>query len=152
MPKVEIRKKELSNTAVQVEYTIIIKNEGNIQGKLLETKDFIPEGMSFDPKDNPNWTIYDNIAMYNDKQNIIKPQESKVITIKLNWNSNFATGLKDNIVEIMGENETNLLNNKDNAKCFIITSTGIQKEMVILPISLLSIFGFGIYAIKKYVI
>ena len=151
IPKVEIRKKELSSTDVQVEYTIVIKNEGNIEGNLLEVKDFIPEGMSFDESSNPNWTIKNNIAIYT-QQEMIKPQETKVLTIRLNWNSNFETGLKENVVEIMGENEINLLNNRDTAECFIIASTGIQKEMVILPIVILSMFGLGVYAIRRYVI
>ena len=151
IPKVEIKKKEISNTTVTVEYTIVIKNEGNIEGKIQEIKDYIPSGMKFKQKDNTNWTVKDNVATYKE-QDTIKPQEEKVVTITLEWNSNFETGLKENNVEVSGKDESNLLNNKATAKFIIMTATGAKKEMIILPITILSMLGLGIYGIKRYVI
>ena len=149
--KSEIRSKEFYSTTLQVEYKIIVYNEGNVKGNLIQVIDYIPEGMSFDKNSNPDWEVKNNVILYT-KQEEIPVGQTKEITIKLDWNSNLSTGLKENVVEIKGENEIDYTNNKDTAKALIMVATGAEKVIIILPMVVLGIFGLGIYAIKRYVL
>ncbi len=149
--KAEIRAKEIENTTLQVDYLITIRNEGNVKGKLLQAFDYIPEGLSFNKKNNPDWELRDNVAIYK-KVREIDVGESIQLVIKLDWNSKFSAELKQNIVVINGEDETNLDNNKDQADVLITVATGQEQLMVILPITIFAMFGFGVYSIKKYVL
>ena len=53
--KVEINRKKLNSVTVKFRYSIRVTNEGDIAGYAKEVTDYIPEGLKFDAKDNPDW-------------------------------------------------------------------------------------------------
>ena len=149
--KAEITRKEYDNTTLQVEYLITVRNEGNIKGNLVRVIDYIPEGMLFDKNSNPNWKFEKGTAIYT-KQYEIGVGQTKQFVIRLNWNPTLSNGLKENVVEILGEDEINLQNNRDTAKAIIMIATGNEQLMILLPFTILIIITYGVYSIKKYVL
>ena len=84
-------------------YAISVFNEGEIDGYAKEIKDRIPEGLRFDPADNPTWTqLEENIIVTDQlKDTLLKPGESAEVTVVLTWiNSGDNLGLKVNVAEI----------------------------------------------------
>ena len=53
--KVELNRKKLNSVTVKFRYSIRVTNEGDIAGYAKQIKDYIPEGLKFDAKDNPDW-------------------------------------------------------------------------------------------------
>ena len=60
----EIRKKD-SRKDVNIQYKILLKNNGNIDGVVNRISLELPEGASFDPAANPNWEQIGNRIVYN---------------------------------------------------------------------------------------
>ena len=101
--KVDLKKSKLNKVVVKFEYQIRITNEGEIDGYAKEIKDRIPEGLRFDPADNPTWTqLEENIIVTDQlKDTLLKPGESAEVTVVLTWiNSGDNLGLKVNVAEI----------------------------------------------------
>ena len=55
LAKLEIRSKELANTTIQLEYKIVISNEGDVNGTIGRVEDYLPELLKFDEKLNKDW-------------------------------------------------------------------------------------------------
>ena len=101
--KVDLKKSKINKVVVKFEYQIRITNEGEIDGYAKEIKDRIPEGLRFDPADNPTWTqLEENIIVTDElKDTLLKPGESAEVTVVLTWiNSGDNLGLKVNVAEI----------------------------------------------------
>ena len=55
--KVEIRSKDLAGSLVIIEYTIKVKNAGEIAGYVTSIRDYLPSGLEFSSDLNSNWYL-----------------------------------------------------------------------------------------------
>ena len=169
--KVEIHRKKLKTTQVVFVFQIKVTNEGELEGYATELTDYIPEGLLFYEEDNEEygWKQREDGAVTTDylKDTLLKPGESATVEIALRWDrSEKNLGLKTNVAEISDDyNEYNTPdidstpNNKkdgeddiDDASVILSISTGGTQLYIILTITIISVLGCGIFAIKKYVL
>ena len=166
--KVEIKRNKLNSVVVKFEYQIRVTNEGKIAGYAREISDYIPEGLKFDPADNPTWKeVSGKVTTDQLKDKLLQPGESAEVTIKLTWiNGEDNMGLKINTAEISEDyNEYGIPdidstpNNKvpgeddiDDAPVMLTISTGRVITYFAISITVLTILVLGIVAIKKYVL
>lgn len=105
LAKVEIDSKYMANTLVLVEYSIEVRNEGEIQGYVNEIIDYMPKDLKFSSEINKDWYIgtdgnIHNISLAN---TVIKPGESIQLTLTLTKQMTTEnTGTSVNIAEIAG--------------------------------------------------
>ncbi len=167
--KVDLGRKKLNKLTVKFEYQIRITNEGLIEGYAKEVKDYIPEGLKFNPDDNPLWKEVSEGVITTDqlKDVLLKPGESKVVTVLLTWkNSQDNLGLKVNTAEISKDyNEFNAPDidstpdNKkegeddiDDAPVMLSIALGNSKTYTGLTLLILGTTAVGVFLIKKYVL
>lgn len=167
--KVDLKAKDLKKVTVKFKYKIKVTNEGEIEGYVKEIKDYIPDGLKFDPKDNPLWTQISEKQVTTDqvKDQLLKPGESTTVEILLTWeNSDKNLGLKVNWAEISkdyNEYDTPDIdstpdNNKpgeddiDNAPVILAIKTGEARMYVTLTAIICITLAGGIYFIKKFVL
>lgn len=167
--KVDLGRKRLNKLTVKFEYQIRVTNEGLIEGYAKEVKDYIPEGLEFNAEDNPLWKEVSEGVIITDvlKDTLLKPGESKVVTVLLTWkNSQDNLGLKVNTAEISKDyNEFNtpdidsVPDNKkegeddiDDAPVMLSIALGNGKTYMGLTLLILITTGAGIFLIKKYVL
>ena len=55
LAKYDIAAKYLAGTTVYIEYTLTVKNNGDLAGFASEIVDYIPQGMTFNSNLNPDW-------------------------------------------------------------------------------------------------
>lgn len=167
--KVEIRGSRIDKTTVKFKFNIKVTNEGEIEGYAKEIKDYIPEGLKFDAKDNPQWKTTskaNEVVTDQLKDKLLKPGESATISITLTWiNNKNNMGQKVNWAEISkDENEYNSPdidstpnNNKkgeddiDEAPVILSIVTGDAPTYITLVLASLSILTAGVIFIKKFV-
>lgn len=144
LAKVEIAPKEINGANIRIEYTIKIKNNGNMAGYAKNIVDYLPEELNFDSSINNNW-YSENGYIYNDslKNEEIKPGASKeieLVLIKEMTDSN--TGLISNIAKIDERD------NMGQADVIIGVKTGkvIKNTMFLV---LLCVLCGGIIYLKK---
>lgn len=58
--KLEINSKVFENSVVDIEYKIVVKNEGELDGYINKIVDYIPDGLSFNKELNTDWSIQDD--------------------------------------------------------------------------------------------
>ena len=167
--KVDLGRKKLNKVTVKFEYKIRITNEGLIEGYAKEVKDYIPEGLEFKAEDNPLWKEVSEGVITTDqlKDALLKPGESKVVTVLLTWkNSQDNLGLKVNTAEISKDyNKFNTPdidstpNNKkegeddiDDAPVMLSIALGNSKTYFGLSMLMLGTTAVGIFLIKKFVL
>ena len=168
--KVDLKAKDLSKVTVKFRYKIKVTNEGELEGYVKELKDYIPDGLRFDAKDNPKWKQISEKVVTTDqlKDQLLRPKESATVEIVLTWeNSDKNLGLKVNWAEIskdyneyddtpdidstpdnrkLGEDDI------DNAPVILAIKTGeVRMYMTLTAIILITLAG-GIYMIKKFVL
>ena len=167
--KVDLKKSKVNSVVVKFEYQIRITNEGEIAGWADEVKDYIPEGLRFDPADNPTWKKTDDekvVVTDELKGTLLQPGESAEVTIVLTWiNSSDNMGVKVNIAEISKDrNDYNTKdidstpNNKvpkeddiDDAPVMLTIKTGKQTaEYITIATAVITILALGVTLIKKY--
>ena len=145
LTRVEIYRKNVDDTDVKVEYTIKVKNTGEIDGTAT-IRENIPEGMSLVRNDG-TWEEKDG---YIEKViTDIKAGETKEYKITLSWNKgNKNLGEKDNTVEIIktgnipGFKDQNADDNSSTARVLINVSTGsVPWPLVIALIALVGLEG-----------
>ena len=158
--KAEVKKKKVNNATIKVEYTIYIKNEGEIEGTASEIKDYIPKGFIFKQEDNKMWKeIGNNIVTTNELANeTIKPDETKTVKLVLTWKNSLDNfGSFTNAEEISkdynasGTKDTNSTpDNKDESeddyssqRVIIALATGKIENMAHLLTAIILI-GFAI--------
>lgn len=94
---------DVNNDTALIEYTIVVKNEGNVDGFASMIIDYLPDELEFDSQLNPDWYQNDekNIFTTSLADQIIKSGESKsiklILTKKMNGES---VGLVHNVAEI----------------------------------------------------
>ncbi|MBQ9658377.1 MAG: hypothetical protein IJV31_06390 [Clostridia bacterium] len=171
VPRVEINKDNINKTQVKFGYTIKVTNEGDIAGYAKEVTDYIPAGLKFDAKDNPNWKDEGNniISTRALENTLLQPGQSAEVEVILTWiNGQDNLGSKINTAEISED-----YNNKgvpdrdstpDNRKpgeddidtaevlLSIKTGGGLDVVYVRLALGLLVVMLIGTVAIKKFVL
>ena len=166
--KVEIKSNQISQTTVKFKFVIKVTNEGEIAGYAKEIIDYIPEGLTFNKKDNPKWREEDGKVLTDQlKDKLLQPGESATVEIILTWkNSKDNLGQKVNWAEIYkDENEYNSPdidstpgNNVhgeddiDDAPVILSIKTGSTPTYIILALSSTTMLLGGIILIKKFVL
>ena len=167
--KVDLHKKKLKDVIVKFGYGITITNEGDIAGYATEITDYVPEGLRFDPTDNPEWMDEGNnvISTRQLENTLLQPGESTTIEVIFTWiNSPDNLAQKTNTAEISEDkNEYDVPDrdstpdNKqegeddiDTAEVILAISTGATKTYFMLTLGLLTIILVGVVLIKKFVI
>ena len=164
--KVEINRKQLNNSLVVIEYTIRVKNAGEIAGNVNNIVDYLPNGLEFSSELNPDWYISgQNLhtkALANDKLQPGETREVKLILTKKMTENN--TGLINNRAEIeesynelgkvdIDSTPNNLMKGEDDlgsADVIISISTGIKTiGYTILIIINTALIAFAIYLVFK---
>ena len=100
--KVEINRKRVSGTVVVLEYTIKVKNNGEVAGCANNIVDYLSNGLAFSSELNPDWYLSGN-ELYtktfaNDVINPGEEKEVKLVLTKTMTNEN--TGVVNNRAEI----------------------------------------------------
>ena len=167
--KVELHKKKLKDVTVKFGYGITITNEGDIPGYATEITDYVPEGLKFDAKDNPNWTDEGkNVISTKQLENtLLQPGESKTVEVIFTWiNGSDNLALKTNVAEISEDkneydvpdrdstpdNKVEGEDDQDLAKVILAITTGTVKTYFTLTLGLLAVVLVGVVLIKKFVI
>ena len=166
--KVDLKKSNIKNVTVKFEYSIRVKNEGQIEGYAKEISDYIPEGLKFVKEDNPDWKEVDGKVVTDKlKDTLLKPGDTKDVTITLTWiNNENNMGLKVNTAEISKDyNEygtpdiDSTPNNKvpgeddiDDAPVMLTVKTGQAATYAGVTVIVLTILAGGIISIKKFVL
>jgi len=169
--KVDLKDTSINDVVVKFEYTIRITNDGDkgqIAGYAKEISDYIPEGLKFDPADNPEWKEVDGKIVTRALENtLLKPGEFADVTVILTWiNGQDNLGLKTNIAEISEDyNEfgtpdiDSVPNNKvpdeddiDDAPVMLSIRTGRPIVYTGLAVGVLSIISLGAVVIRKRVL
>lgn len=168
LAKVEINAKYMNGSTVVVEYTINVKNEGEIQGYANEIIDYMPKDLKFSSEINKDWYIGADGNLHNISlsDTIIKPGETKTLTLTLTKQMTTQnTGRSVNIAEIAAAtNELSIAdvdsvpgNRKDNeddistAELIISTKTGavvISISIVFVLVLMLAV-AYVLYRKKK---
>lgn len=166
LAKVEVNAKQVDGAQAYIEYTIVITNNGEIDGYARQIIDYIPEGLTLATEENKNWTMKGsnlyNTSLTNEK---IKPGETKTVTLLLRKTGDI-TGTYTNTAEI-GEsyneqgvddinstpgNQKNGENDMSTAQLIISVSTGRIFLYIVLIITIIAIIACGVCAIKKLVL
>lgn len=80
MAKIEIPVKQISNTTIEIQYKIVVTNEGTTDGSVTEIIDYLPNGMTLNDnnwKTNSDGNVYTNIL----SGTKISSGESKEVTL-----------------------------------------------------------------------
>ncbi len=167
--KVELYRKNINDVIVKFRYKIRVTNEGDIPGYVKEITDYVPEGLRFDPADNPGWTDEGNnvISTTLTEDILLQPGEYTEVEVVLTWiNDQNNMGVMTNIAEISeDDNEYDIPdrdstpdNQKegeddiDDAPVMISISTGAARTYFMLGGIVLITLAGGIILIKKFVI
>ena len=166
--KVDLHRRKIDKTTVKFRFNIKVTNEGEIAGYVKELVDYIPEGLKFDPKDNPKWREENGKVLTNQLQDkLLQPGESATVEIVLTWiNNKDNMGLKENWAEIYeDDNEPKSPdidsvpgNNKkdeddiDKAPVILSVITGGEQRYIAITVICITILTAGIILIKKFVI
>ena len=167
--KVELNRKKLTKLTVKFKYSIRVTNEGDIAGYAKEITDYIPEGLKFDAKDNPDWKDEGNNVISTRKleNKLLQPGESAEVTVTLTWiNGKDNLGLKTNTAEIsedyndrgVPDRDSTPDNKKpgeddiDDAPVLLSVATGQEKMYLTLGLTVLITIAGGIILIKKFVL
>ncbi|MBQ9298239.1 MAG: hypothetical protein IJ223_04340 [Clostridia bacterium] len=154
LAKLEIKAKELNGAIALIEYSIKIKNVGDISGTASQIISYKNEMLTFNSETNPNWYIASDGNYYtNELENtVINPGEEKEIKLILvkNINEN-KIGTIENEIAISkiynskGLEEKDKNNNNSKAECLILVATGFDnvytKIMIIAVLMVLNITG-----------
>ena len=167
--KVELHRKKLDQVTVKFRYSIRVTNEGDIAGYVKEITDYVPEGLRFDPADNPGWTDEGNniISTRLTEEILLQPGEYTEVEVVLTWiNDQNNMGVMTNIAEISEDDNDYDLPDKDStpdnqkegeddiddAPVMVSISTGGARTYFMLTGIILITIAGGIILIKKFVI
>ena len=167
--KVELNKKNLDEVVVKFGFGIKITNEGDIAGYATEITDYVPEGLKFDPNDNPEWTDEGNnvISTRQLEGTLLQPGESATVEVILTWiNGEDNLALKTNVAEISEDdneydvpdrdstpdNQKEGEDDIDEAKVILSIITGGATIIITLILGILVVVLIGVMLIKRFVI
>ena len=149
LSKLEIDR-DLSDNKVKITYEIKVSNVGELAGTIGSLIDIIPNGLTFDPKDNDeSWILQENKLTNSDFEDLeLQPGEEKVIELVLTWDGNGNhLGELDNVVKIGSYSneadfkDVNPNDNKDKSTILMFVRTGIEKVDNILLVLLLIVLA-----------
>ena len=127
LERVEIYRKDVEKTNIQIVYRIRVINSGEVEGAVT-IEDKLPEGMNLVNNDG-TWEEQDGILRKIIPE--INPGETKEYTVVLNWNTaENNMGEKDNVINIVDtQNVPGFIDNNDkdntsNANVIISVETG----------------------------
>ena len=166
LAKVDIRTKYLAGSVVVVEYSIVVKNEGNLPAYAKQIVDYMPADFKFNSDLNSNWYAGNDGNLYSTElaNTIINPGESKTIKLILTKTmTENNTALSNNRAEIYEQyNELGLVdidstpNNQAQgeddigaANVIISPATGAEVTYTCTILVGLVILATGIYFIKR---
>ena len=98
----EIHRKQVAGSVVVLEYTIKVKNNGEVAGYAKNVVDYLSNGLVFSSELNPDWYLSGN-ELYTNKfaDEIINPGEEKEVKLVLTKTmTNENTGVVNNRAEI----------------------------------------------------
>lgn len=167
--KVELNRKKLNSVTVKFRYSIRVTNEGDIAGYAKQIKDYIPEGLKFDAKDNPDWNDEGNNIITTRKleNTLLQPGQSAEVEVLLTWkNDKNNLGLKVNTAEISEDYNEKHVHDRDStpdnkvpgeddiddAPVLLSISTGAAKLYITLTFAVLVTLASGVVLIKKFVL
>lgn len=168
LSKVEIASKNLSGSQVVVEYTIRVKNNGEIAGYVKNIVDYKSSEFSFSSTLNSDWYqqgeyLY-NASLADTKIEAGETKELKLVLTKTMTESN--TGLINNTAEIaaaynargtqdIDSTPANRVNGEDDmgaADVIISVKTGAAISYILLTLSIIVVIAAGGYIISKKVL
>lgn len=164
LKKIEIHSKQIEGSVVVLEYTIKVKNTGEIAGYVTSLRDYMPSGLTFSSELNPEWylsgqDLYTK-TLANSKIEPGETKEIKLILTKTMTSSN--VGLINNRAEIaecynelgkldIDSTVNNQANDEDDigsADVIIGISTGIKTILyTILMITNIGLIGLAMYLV-----
>lgn len=159
LAKVEIDAKLLASSTVLVEYTLEVKNEGELAGYANEIVDYMPKEMSFSSEINKDWykSTDGNVHTTALAKEIINPGETKqvVLTLTKAMTEN-NTGVTTNKAEITkSSNELSIPDkdtedNSSTAEVIVSIRTGIEFTIgIIIAIIAITTTGIVVYTKKR---
>jgi hypothetical protein len=162
--KIEINSKQIEGSVVVLEYTIRVKNTGEIAGYVTNIRDYLPSGLTFSSELNPDWYLSGQDLYTKSLANErIEPGETKEIKLTLTKTMTANnTGLVNNRAEIaesyneygkldIDSTENNQANGEDDlgaADVIIGVSTGMQA----IVYTMLVMINTGLIAVAIYLI
>ena len=168
IPKIEIEAKYLSNSSVVVEYTIEVRNTGEVSGFIQSIVDYKSTALDFSSNLNQDWyQVGDYI--YNDSlsNTEIKAGETKTVKVILNKTMTESnTGLINNTAEIaksynkigiqdidsVAGNNQKGEDDLGTVDIIISVKTGIAVSYIGLTLSILVILASAAYLLNKRII
>ena len=96
--KIEIHSKQLNGSVVVIEYSIKVKNTGEIPGFANTIVDYLPNGLTFSSELNPDWYLSGTKKLETEKINPGEEKEVKLILTKTMTNDN--VGVLNNRAEL----------------------------------------------------
>ena len=168
--KVEIHRKQIQGANVVLEYTIKVKNNGEIAGYAKNIVDYLPSGLTFSSELNKDWYISGNYLYTKNLENTkIQPGEEKEVKLILTKTmTSENVGLVNNRAEIYqdynqyGEADVDSIPNNQSINeddfgsvdvIIQIATGGSNTAYVILLIINMVLIGFAIeLMIKKRII
>ena len=152
--KVDIAKKKLEDTKLEVTYGLTIKNVGNVTGSATEVTDYLPDGFTY--VSGGEWIVDGNKMVTTDLADIeLEAGDSIDLEFVTEWDVNEKeVGLRDNKVEITDyANDLDLddktPDNIDTASVMATVKTGGAEVKVGTILLILNIILVGTYLVKK---
>lgn len=154
--KLEIQSKMFENSSVKIVYTIVVKNEGDIDGYVNEITDILPDGTTFVADENKGWYQDNNgkLVYTGLMGKTIKPGETREVTLVLHSDDNkVSTKQLVNTVELTGisnekaQDDIDIENNISKVTLLIIPSTGKVISNTLKVIGLIAIIAIVVVII-----
>ena len=168
LAKVEIGAKYLKNSTVVIEYSIKVKNTGEMSGYAKQIVDYKPADLKFNSSLNSEWyQSGDNLYSNALEKNKIEPGETKEIKLVLTKEmTETNTGLTNNTAEINQSLSINNSNDSDStlgnkksgeddlgqANIIIGVKTGAAISYILVSISILGMTVLVAYFLSKRLI
>ncbi len=145
LSKVEIHRKEITTTPVEIKYVITVRNTGEIDGK-GEVIEKIPEGFEVSSNNPKEWVINEDGTMKYAVE--LKAGESKDIEVVLKWQAsetNFGekknVALLNNVENPAGFEEENTGDNQAEATVIVTVATGKEISILIIVLGFIASAG-----------
>lgn len=169
LAKVEFSEKTLNGSIIVVEYTIIVTNEGMVDGYVKKIADYLPKELSFSSELNRDWYENENGIIYNASlaNTKIMPGETKEVKLYLtkvvndnslgtiNNNAEIYEAYNDEGIEDLDSTPANKNSSEDDyASSNLVLSIKTGKVVVFigLTLTIITIISMGAYFIKKKVL
>ena len=167
--KVEVLERNVGQSSAVIEYKIVVTNEGSVPGYASKIVDYLPDKVNFSTELNPDWYLSDNGNIYNStlSDEIINPGEAKELTlvISINITEDMLDILENNAEIYESYNEMGLqdidstVNNNNSeeddlgkAEVIVGIVTGAAIMYTAITLVVVTMLGFGIYGIKKFIL